>query len=212
MMEGLDGAELCEKIKKNPGTNHIPVILLTSSTDEQSQQRCIESGADRFFIKPISLDILKSAIAGAISTRDTMRNKFSKDIDYGYSEIQMANTENQLINKVINIIRANMENTEFSVEELSHEVGMSRVHLNRKMKEIMNISPSNLIRSIRLKQAAFLLLKNKVNISEVAYRVGFSTHSYFSNSFHDYFGMTPKEFVAKYMDCKDEETLKKIFE
>lgn len=212
MMEGLDGAELCEKIKKNPGTNHIPVILLTSSTDEQSQQRCIESGADRFFTKPISLDILMSAIAGAISTRDTMRNKFSKDIDYGYSEIQMANTENQLINKVINIIRANMENTEFSVEELSHEVGMSRVHLNRKMKEIMNISPSNLIRSIRLKQAAFLLLNNKVNISEVAYRVGFSTHSYFSNSFHDYFGMTPKEFVAKYMDCKDEETLKKIFE
>ena len=212
MMDGMDGAELCGKIKKNPGTNHIPVILLTSSTDEQSQQRCIESGADRFFIKPISLDILKSAIAGAISTRDTMRNKFSKDIDYGYSEIQMANTENQLINRVINIIRANMENTEFSVEELSHEVGMSRVHLNRKMKEIMNISPSNLIRSIRLKQAAFLLLNNKVNISEVAYRVGFSTHSYFSNSFHDYFGMTPKEFVAKYMDCKDEETLKKIFE
>ncbi len=212
MMEGMDGAELCEKVKKNPGTNHIPVILLTSSTDEQSQQRCIESGADRFFTKPISLDILKSAIAGAISTRDTMRNKFSKDIDYGYGDIQMANTENQLIAKVINIIRANMENTEFSVEDLSHEVGMSRVHLNRKMKELMNISPSNLIRSIRLKQAAFLLINNKVNISEVAYRVGFSTHSYFSNSFHDYFGMTPKEFVSKYMDCKDEETLKKIFE
>lgn len=212
MMGGMDGAELCGKIKKNPGTNHIPVILLTSSTDEQKQQRCLESGADRFFTKPISLEILKSAIAGAISTRDTMRNKFSKDIDYGYNEIHMADTRNQLIDKVISIIRANMENTEFSVEDLSHEVGMSRVHLNRKLKELMNISPSNLIRSIRLKQAAFLLLNNRVNISEVAYRVGFSTHSYFSNSFHDYFGMTPKEFVAKYMDCKDEETLKKIFE
>lgn len=102
--------------------------------------------------------------------------------------------------------------TEFSVEELSHEVGMSHVHLNRKLKETMNISPSNLIKSMRLKQAAFLLINHKVNISEVAYRVGFSTHSYFSNSFHDYFGMTPKEFVAKYMDCKDEETLKKFFD
>lgn len=212
MMDGMDGAELCGKIKKNPGTNHIPVILLTSSSDEQSQQRCIESGADRFFTKPISLDMLKSAIAAAISTRDTMRNKFSKDIDYGYTETQMADSGNQLIDKVIKTIRANMENTEFSVETLSHEVGMSRVHLNRKLKELMNISPSNLIKSIRLKQAAFLLLNNKVNISEVAYKVGFSTHSYFSNSFHDYFGMTPKEFVAKYMDCKDEETLKKIFE
>lgn len=212
VMEGMDGAELCEKIKKNPGTNHIPVILLTSSSDEQSQQRSIESGADRFFTKPISLDMLKSAIAAAISTRDTIRNKFSKEIDYGYTETQMVDSGNQLIDKVIKTIRANMENTEFSVETLSHEVGMSRVHLNRKLKELMNISPSNLIKSIRLKQAAFLLLNNKVNISEVAYKVGFSTHSYFSNSFHDYFGMTPKEFVAKYMDCKDEETLKKIFE
>lgn len=212
IMDGMDGAELCGKIKKNPGTNHIPVILLTSSTDEQNQQRCIESGADRFFTKPISLEMLKSAIAGAISTRDTIRNKFSKDIDYGYSEIQMPNTNNHLIDKVISIIRANIENSDFSVEDLSHEVGMSRVHLNRKLKELMNISPSSLIRSIRLKQAAFLLLYNKVNISEVAYRVGFSTHSYFSNSFHDYFGMTPKEFVAKYMNCTDEETIKKIFE
>jgi CheY-like chemotaxis protein/AraC-like DNA-binding protein len=212
IMDGMDGAELCGKIKKNPGTNHIPVILLTSSTEEQNQQRCIESGADRFFTKPISLEMLKSAIAGAISTRDTIRNKFSKDIDYGYSEIQMPNTNNHLIDKVISIIRANIENSDFSVEDLSHEVGMSRVHLNRKLKELMNISPSSLIRSIRLKQAAFLLLYNKVNISEVAYRVGFSTHSYFSNSFHDYFGMTPKEFVAKYMNCTDEETIKKIFE
>lgn len=74
-----------------------------------------------------------------------------------------------------------------------NQVGMSRVHLNRKLKEMMNISPSNLIKSIRLKQAAFLLINHKVNISEVAYRVGFYTHSYFSNSFHEYFGMTLKK-------------------
>lgn len=212
VMDKMDGAELCEKIKKNPGTNHIPVILLTSSTDEKSQQRCIDSGADRFFTKPISLEILKSALANAIATRETMKNKFSRDIDYGYGEIKMVNSDNQLAVKVIKVIRENIENTEFSVEELSREVGMSRVHLNRKLKETMNISPSNLIRSIRLKQAAYLLINNKVNISEVAYKVGFSTHSYFSNSFHDYFGMTPKEFVAQYADCTDQETLKKLFE
>ena len=211
-MDHMDGAELCDKVKKNPGTNHIPVIILTSSSDENSHQRCIDCGADRFFTKPISLEILKSAIANAISTRDTIRNKYNKEIDYKYNEIQMADMSNKLVSKVIETIRANMENSDFSVEDLSREVGMSRVHLNRKLKETMNISPSNLIRSIRLKQAAYLLINNKVNISEVAYKVGFSTHSYFSNSFHDYFGMTPKEFVAKYMDCKDEETLKRIFE
>ena len=185
--------------------------MLTSSTDEQSHNRCIKSGADRFFTKPISLEILKSALASAIATRETIKNKYTREIDYGYGDIKMNNADNQLATKVIAIIRKNIENTEFSVEELSREVGMSRVHLNRKLKEMMNISPSNLIRSIRLKQAAYLLINNKVNISEVAYKVGFSTHSYFSNSFHDYFGMTPKEFTAQYMNCTDEETLKKIF-
>lgn len=211
-MDGMDGAELCEKVKKNPQTNHIPVIILTSSSDENSQQRCIDSGADRFLTKPISLEILKSTVSNAISTRDTIRNKYNKEIDYKLSEIQMKDPGNELVSKVIETIRKNMENTDFTVEDLSREVGMSRVHLNRKLKEVMNVSPSSLIRSIRLKQAAFLLINNKVNISEVAYKVGFSTHSYFSNSFHDFFGMTPKEFVAKYMDCKDEEALKRIFE
>ena len=211
IMEKMDGADLCEKIKKNPGTNHIPVIILTSSTDEHSQQRCIVSGADRFFTKPISLEILKSAVASAIATRETIRNKFSREVDYGFGDMKMTNTNNELVNKVISTIRKNIENSDFSVEELSKEIGMSRVHLNRKLKETMNISPSNLIKSIRLKQAAYLLINNKVNISEVAYKVGFSTHSYFSNSFHDYFGMTPKEFIAQYMNCTDEETLKKLF-
>lgn len=211
-MEGMDGAELCEKVKKNHQTNHIPVIILTSSSDENSQQKCIDSGADRFLTKPISLEILKSTISNAIATRDTIRNKYNKEIDYKLSEIQMKDPGNELVSKVIETIRKNMENTDFTVEDLSREVGMSRVHLNRKLKEVMNVSPSSLIRSIRLKQAAFLLINNNVNISEVAYKVGFSTHSYFSNSFHDYFGMTPKEFVAKYTNCKDEETLKRIFE
>ena len=210
-MEKMDGAELCDKIKKNPGTNHIPVILLTSSTDEQSQQRCFNSGADRYFTKPVSLEMLKTALAGAIATREAIKNKYSRDIDYGYGDIKMVNSDNELASKVIAIIRKNIENSDFSVEELSREVGMSRVHLNRKLKETMNISPSNLIRSIRLKQAAYLLINNKVNISEVAYKVGSSTHSYFSNSFHDYFGLTPKEFTAQYMNCTDEETLKKLF-
>lgn len=210
VMDKMDGAELCVKIKKHPGTNHIPVILLTSATDEQSQHRCIESGADRFFTKPVSLETLKSAAASAIATREMIRNKYSRNINYGYDTMQINNPDNILVSKVISVIRDNIENTDFSVEDLSREIGMSRVHLNRKLKENMNISPSNLIKSIRLKQAAYLLINNKVNISEVAYKVGFSTHSYFSNSFHDYFGMTPKEFMNQYMNCTDEETLKKI--
>jgi len=90
-------------------------------------------------------------------------------------------------------------------------VGMSRVHLNRKLKETAGISPSSLIKSTRMKQAAYLLVHDKVNISEVAYRVGFSTPSYFSSSFREYFGMTPKEFVSKYIHSDDPEALDKLF-
>ena len=114
--------------------------------------------------------------------------------------------------KVIESIRANIDNPNYGVEDLSRDVGMSRVHMNRKLKERISLSPSNLIKAIRLKQAAYLLANNKVNISEVAYRVGFSTHSYFSSTFHDYFGLTPKEFVAKYSDEKEKESLQKLLE
>lgn len=212
IMEGMDGAELCEKIRHNPGTNHIPVIILTSESDEASIQRCTDSGADRFFSKPISIELLLSSIANAISTRENIRHKYSTEINYDYNEVRMNGGADQLVNRVIEVIKRNIDNPDFSVEDLSREIGMSRVHMNRKLKEAINISPSNLIKSTRLKQAAYLLINNKVNISEVAYRVGFSTHSYFSSSFREYYGMTPKEFVAKYINCKDEEVLKKIFE
>ena len=86
------------------------------------------------------------------------------------------------------------------------------MHLNRKLKETGNVPPSLLIKSFRMKQAAYLLVNNKVNISEVAYRVGYSSHSYFSSSFREYFGLSPKEFVAKYIDNPDDEDLKKMFE
>ena len=98
------------------------------------------------------------------------------------------------------------------MEDLSREIGMSRVHMNRKLKEMMGISPSSLIKTTRMKQAAYLLVHDKVNISEVAYRVGFSTPSYFSNSFRSYFGMAPKEFVTKYLDGTDREALDKLFQ
>ena len=198
-------------IKRNPGTNHIPVVILTSSNDEESFQRCTECGADRYFTKPISMDLLRSVIANTLSNTDMIRNKYTNPIEYDYGEMQMPSSESRLPQRVVEVINAHIEDPDFSVEDLSREIGMSRVHMNRKLKEIIGMSPSNLIKSIRLKQAAYLLINDKVNISEVAYRVGFSTHSYFSSSFRDYFGMTPKEFVAKYIGCTDEETLKKIF-
>jgi AraC-like DNA-binding protein len=107
---------------------------------------------------------------------------------------------------------SHIDDNEYGVQQLSEDVGISRVHLNRKLKEHFGISPNAFIRSIRLKHAAYLLVNNKANISEIAYKVGFSSHSYFSNNFHDYFGMTPKEFVAYYSNNLNDEALKKLLE
>jgi len=210
MMSGMDGLELCRKIKQNPVTNHIPVIILTSSSDESSQLETTDSGADRFLSKPVSIDLLRSTIAQVISTRETIRGKFSNENRYDYEEVKLPSYGDRFMNKVMEVIKEHLDDAEFGVEQLSAEVGMSRVHMNRKLKETMGISPSGLIKSTRMKQAAYLLVHSKVNIAEVAYRVGFSTPSYFSNSFRSYFGMSPKEFITKYSDS-DLESLDKLF-
>jgi ligand-binding sensor domain-containing protein/signal transduction histidine kinase/DNA-binding response OmpR family regulator len=212
IMPEVDGISLCQKIRQKPETNYLPVIILTSETDEETERRCIENGADSFLTKPISLELLKITVAQAIQTRDMIRNKYRSNVKLDLNEIQMNSPDSRLIANVIETIRKNIENPEFSVDDLSHEVGLSRVHLNRKLKENINISPNNLIKSIRLKQAAYLLIKNKVNVSEVAYKVGFSSPSYFSNNFREYFGMAPSEFVVKYADSDDKEILNKLFE
>jgi signal transduction histidine kinase/ligand-binding sensor domain-containing protein/DNA-binding response OmpR family regulator len=212
IMPEEDGISLCRKIRKNPETNHLPVIILTSETDEESVQACINSGADHYLTKPISLELLKSTIAQAIQMRDTIRNKYRSNINPDFNSIKVSSPDSRLVAKVIETIRENIENSEFSVDDLSREVGLSRVHLNRKLKENINISPSNLIKSIRLKQAAYLLINNKVNISDIAYKVGFSSHSYFSNNFREYFGMAPTEFIVKYTDIEEKEILSKLFE
>ena len=98
------------------------------------------------------------------------------------------------------------------MQQLADDVGISRVHLNRKMKEHYGVSPNVFIKSTRLKQAASLLMTNNVNVSEVAYSVGFSSHSYFTTAFHDYFGMSPKDFVIFYSDEANKEALKKLLE
>ena len=210
VMPEMDGNELCRKIKSNTNTNHIPIIMLLSRTKDENIIEGLDSGADTYLTKPFNIDILKRNIAQLIGARQTIKKKYSQPIDYDYEHLKINSADKRLLEKTIEVIRKNIEDSDFSVEKLSEEVGLSRVHLNRKLKELINTSPSEMIRSIRLKQAAFLLLNNEVNISEVAYKVGFSSHSYFTNSFHDFFGMKPSEFIEKYKNDPDNPILKDI--
>jgi len=160
----------------------------------------------------VRLDIYQCSLSQAIWARETIKAKFNPAMDFDYSGIEMGSADEKLLQRIVATIQANLENPEFDVGTLCQEVGISRVHLNRKLKETGNVPPSLLIKSFRMKQAAYLLVNNKVNVSEVAYRVGYSSHSYFTNSFREFFGMTPREFVTKYIDNPDDENLKKMFE
>ncbi|MCR4860896.1 MAG: response regulator [Bacteroidales bacterium] len=212
VMPGMSGSELCAKIRQNPATNHIPVIILTGQDGEQEQQNAVDSGADKFLSKPVSVALLLSSIAQVISARDAVRGKFGAGMEFDYSGIKMGSADEKLMRRIVESIQTHLEDPEFDVAALCLDVGISRVHLNRKLKENGNVPPSVLIKSFRMKQAAYLLANNKVNVSEVAYRVGFASHSYFSSSFRDFFGMTPRDFVARFSDNPDDEQLKKLFE
>lgn len=134
--------------------------------------------------------------------------KYSLNIDY--TQIKMESADEKLLQRVLKVINKNLGDSSFCVETLSQEVGISRVHLNRKLHDMLDISPSNLIKNIRLRQATYLLVQNNVSVSEVAYSVGFSSPSYFTSNFTQYFGMTPKEFIANYAAEPDDERLKEL--
>lgn len=213
LMPDGNGLELCQRIKSNPETDSIPVIILTSEGSEKVQMESMQLHADRFLTKPFNILLLKGAIGQALRVREKIKNKIHRtDMGYNYDAIAIDSADDKLVKKVIDYIKEHLEDSDMSVEELSKDVGFSRVHLNRKLKEILGVSPSSLIKSIRLKQAAYLLVNNKVNISEVAYKVGFSSHSYFSYNFHDFFGMSPKEFIIYYTENADEESIRKLLE
>lgn len=213
MMPDGDGYDLCRRIKANPETDYIAVIVLTSESNEDTQLRTMALQADHFLPKPFNLPLLRSAITQVLRVRESIRNKMRRtEIGNNYGSIEVDSYEEQFIQRVRDLVLKHIDDTAFNVNELSKEIGMSRVHLNRKLKEHFGISPIAYIRSVRLKQAAYLLVNNKVNISEVAYRVGFSSHSYFTSIFHDFFGMSPKEFVATYADNLNDETLQKLLE
>lgn len=212
-MPNGNGMELCQRIKGNPDTDNIPVIMLTGEGDETLQLHSLNVQVDHYLEKPVNIVLLRSALQQVLRVRENMRNKARRaEVVDEMPKPVMENADDKLFSRVNDIIKKHLDDSEFSVQQLSEEVGISRVHLNRKMKEHYGISPNVFIKSFRLKQAAYLLAYNRVNISEVAYKVGFSSHSYFTTSFHEYFGMSPKEFVAFYSAEENAEALQKLLE
>ncbi len=206
MMPEMDGITLCRKIKQNVNTNHVPIILLTAKAEETDTVEGLEIGADAYMMKPFSIEILKKTISNIIKNREILRNKFSgnqQQLDK-VKKLDVKSSEDKLLIKVMGLINENMSNPKFNVEVIAAEVGISRVHLHRKLKELTNQSTRDLIRNIRLQQAAELFSTKRISVAEVAYAVGFTNLTHFTKIFKEFYGITPTAFIDRHLGQHEE--------
>lgn len=202
VMPEMDGINLCRKVKQNVNINHIPIILLTAKSDTEDRHQGLDFGADAYLFKPFNLDDLTHQISNIIRNRELLKVKYTglqnhKDL---IPDIQLKSSDEILLEKIMKTIQTNISSPELNVEMLADKVGLSRVHVHRKLKELMNTSARDLIRSIRLKQAATLLQSKKLTVSEVAYATGFSNLSHFSTAFREFYGISPTDYVASHTE------------
>lgn len=195
MMPEMDGIELCKKIKSTQAVSHTPVILLTARTNEEQKMQGFEIGANDYITKPFNFEILQSRIKNLIHQREAFHKDFRRQIEVKASDIQITSMDEKLIKNAIKYVEEKISDADFSVEDLSRELGMSRVHLYKKLRALTGKAPLEFIRTIRLQRAAQLLEKSQLTISEVAYQVGFNNPKYFAKYFKDEFGMLPSAYM-----------------
>ena len=208
MMPEMDGITLCRKIKQNVHTNHIPVLLLTAKNREEDTMDAMDIGADIYMTKPFNIDLLRKTAENLIRSREVLRNCYigNQEQEVKKPIFEMQSTDNKLMDRIMNVINRNLSNQELNVEMITKEVGISRVHLHRKLKELTNQSTRDLIKNVRLKHAATLLSTTHYNVTEITDMVGFSSITLFSRSFKELYGMTPTE----YANVNDKKTITTI--
>lgn len=194
MMPVMDGMDLCHEIKTDIGTSHIPVILLTARTSEKFQKSGYKTGADAYITKPFDADILEVRVNNLIQSRRLLIQKFKNDLILSPKEVTVTSADEKFLQKAISTVEGHLYNTEFSSKSFVKEMHMSRSSLYRKLKSLTGQSISEFIRVIKLKRAAQLLVKSDLNISEIAFDLGFNDQKYFRKAFKKQFKMVPSEY------------------
>ncbi|MDF1550068.1 MAG: response regulator [Bacteroidales bacterium] len=198
MMPEMDGIAFCKKIKTELVSCHIPVILLTAKTSIEHRIEGLETGADSYIPKPFNPKHLLIRIEKLIELRQKLKEKFKNESDFEPINMAVTSTDERFLKKTIELIKLKIADTELGVENLGEEIGMSRSNLHRKLKSLVGQTPSEFIRTIRLKQAAHLLSSEDIPVSEIAYLVGFSSPSYFASCFHKLYSLTPTQYKEKH--------------
>jgi len=199
MMPEMDGYTFVKLLKSNANISHIPVILLSAKNALQDRMEGLDKGADAYLSKPFHMDELNTLIRNLIENRMRLIGKFSgqQDQEDKVEKVEMQSSDEALMERIMNVVNANISNSDFNIEQLAKEVGLSRTHLFRKLKELTGISASEFIRNIRFKQASLLLKEKRMNISQIAYAVGFSNQTHFSTSFKKFYGVSPSEYIQQ---------------
>lgn len=206
MMPVMDGIELLRAIKGNSNVSDVPVIMLTSKAEVADRLEGLRRGADAYLSKPFNMDELHATIDNVVDNVRRLRGKFSGAQSGGgrVEDVEVKGNDDTLMERVMKSVNKNMDDSDFSVEQLCQDVGISRTQLHRKMKEITGVSTSEFIRNLRLEQAARLLREGKINVTQVAYAVGFNNSAHFSTVFKKHFGMSPSEYSEKNKDAGEE--------
>lgn len=195
-MPGKDGLEICKILKSDERTSHIPIILLTARTTIVHQLAGLENGADVYLTKPFSLYMLKLNIKNLMASRIAMRERFSQEMMLKPSNVIVNTADEKFLKRIMKIVEDHMDDSEFDVDQLITEVGMSKRVLYKKLSSLTNMTAADFVRSIRLNKAVMLLENGSFNVSEVAFAVGFNDPKYFSKSFKKQFGKPPKEYQS----------------
>ena len=197
VMPVMDGITLCDRIRQNINLNHIPFVLLTGKNRDEDNITGMKSGADAYIAKPFNIEILRATILNLVQQRRMLRNNFAghQNHEDKLTTPEVKTPDEKLLERVMRVLDANMGNPDLTIEQLAGEVGISRVHLHRKLKELTNQTTSDFIRNARLSKAARLLAAGKQSISEVASLVGFENQANFATAFKKLYGVTPREYM-----------------
>jgi signal transduction histidine kinase/AraC-like DNA-binding protein len=196
MMPIMDGNELCKKLKTNEATSHIPVILLTAKASLDSKLEGLQTGADDYLTKPFDTLELTTRIHNLIEQRKKLRERYRQEITLQPKNLEITPIDVVFLNKILAIIETNCADADFGVEELTKEIGMSRMQFHRKIKALTDQSAGDFLRQFRLERAKQLLRVPGTHVSDVAYQVGFNNLSHFTKAFKDFTGSTPSDFIT----------------
>lgn len=197
MMPKMDGMELTAHIKSDERTSHIPVILLTAKSGQESRIDGLKTGADDYLTKPFSVEELTVRVKNLIELRKKLAGRYKERIRVHVTSAEEMSLDDKFLMKAKEIVEANMEDVLFSVEKMAEEMSLSRTQLLRKLKALTGLAPNDFIRDLRLQKAAEMIRQKADTITQIGYAVGFNDQSYFSKSFKKEFGETPTEYSAR---------------